>query len=81
MKNLGKIMWIVSGVVLWFFMISSFYQWWKIGGVIAGFILVPGVVVFPLLYWFMEGIFPTMYFIIWAIGIVGMFIASTSFKE
>ncbi|MDP3792208.1 MAG: hypothetical protein Q8Q89_00565 [bacterium] len=81
MKNLGKFMWFCSGVVLWFFMMSNFYQWWNIEGVIAGFILVPGVVVFPLLYWFKEGIFPIMYFIIWGIGVVGLLIASTSSKE
>jgi len=74
-------MWFGAGSVLWFFMISSFYQWWNIGGVIAGFILAPGVAVFPFIYWFMEGVFPTSYFVIWVIGFVGIFIASSSSEE
>ncbi len=81
MKKLGTILWIGAGIVLWFFMISSFYHWWSVGGVIAGIIFVPGVVAFPLIYWLEEGVFPVMYFIIWAIGIGGLFIANNSSKE
>lgn len=78
MKDLGKVMWMGSGAVLWFLMMNNLYQWWDVGGVIAGFILAPGVVVFPLLYWFKEGVFPVMYFIIWGIGVVGLFISRDS---
>lgn len=78
MKNIGNIMWWGAGIVLWFFMTSSFYHWWDVGGVIAGFVLAPGVVLFPLIYWIKEGIFPTMYFIIWGIGIMGLFVTSSS---
>ncbi len=81
MKNLGYIMWVGAGIVLWFFMMSSLYEWWNMGGAIAGIILAPGVVLFPLLYWFMEGIFPVTYFIIWAVGMAGIFISSASSKK
>ena len=70
-------MWWGSGAVLWFFMMSSFYQWWDVGGLVAGFILVPGVIVFPIIFWFKMGVFPTMYFIIWAIGVIGLFFSSS----
>ena len=47
-------------------------------GFLLGIILSPGLVVFPFVYWIVEGIFPINYFIIWGIGIVGLIVASIS---
>lgn len=76
-KIIATIVWFIAGSVLWFFMMSNFYQWWDMGGVVAGFILAPGVIVFPLIYWFKVGVFPMMYFIIWCIGIGGLLFSSS----
>jgi len=78
MKTLGTVLWIGAGIVLWFFMMSSMYGWWGGVGIFLGFILAPGVVLFPLLSWFMDGVFPLLYFVIWGIGVAGLFMTSIS---
>ena len=45
------------------------------------FFLAPGLVIFPLIFWFVEGVFPTFYFIVWGIGIVGLIIAGVSSRD
>jgi hypothetical protein len=81
MKNIGQLMWWGSGIILWFFMMSSFYGWWDIWGVIAAFLLAPGVILFPIIYWVKEGVFPVMYFVIWFIGVLGIFFSVDSHKK
>lgn len=71
MKQISITTWIITGLILWVFMMSSMFVWWGGAGIVVGLVLAPGVVLFPFLYWFMEGIFPTLYFIIWAIGVAG----------
>jgi len=56
-------------------------KWLGFFGVILSFILAPGLVIFPLVFWFVEGVFPTFYFIVWGIGIVGLIIAGISSKN
>lgn len=71
-------MWVGAGIVTWFFMMGSLYTWWGGLGILGGIILAPGVILFPFLYWLMEGAFPIMYFGVWAVGILGLIIASFS---
>ena len=56
-------------------------KWLGFLGVILSFILAPGLVIFPLIFWIVEGVFPTFYFIVWGIGIVGLIIAGVSSKN
>jgi len=56
-------------------------KWLGFFGVILSFILAPGLVIFPLVFWIVEGVFPTFYFIVWGIGIVGLIIAGISSKN
>lgn len=38
-------------------------------------VLFPGLVIFPIIFWIIEGAFPTFYFIVYAVGAVGMIIS------
>jgi hypothetical protein len=78
MKTIGKVLWYGAGIITWFIMMSSMYQWWGGLGLLGGFVFVPGVVLFPFIYWLVEGAFPIMYFVIWAIGVFGFIISSFS---
>ncbi|MCH8305266.1 MAG: hypothetical protein IIB94_09090 [Candidatus Marinimicrobia bacterium] len=61
--------------MFWFWLMAM-NKWLGFIGVILAFILSPGLVIFPVIFWVVEGIFPTFYFIVWGIGIVGLVIAS-----
>ncbi len=76
MYILGQIIGGVSVLVLWLIWLGAFIDCWgKILGIFAAIILTPGVVVFPLLYWMIEGVFPTMYFVIWGISLFGLWLS------
>ena len=63
-------------LVLWFFYLAVWMDWTS-WGLIIGIISSPGVLIFPLLYWIVEGSFPLGYFVVWAIGL-GLGIASAA---
>ena len=77
MKNIGMVVFVIASLVLWYFTMSGFYEWWGSGGVIAGFVLAPISAVYPFLFWFKEGVFPVLYFAVWAVGIVGYVVSSS----
>jgi len=66
---------------MFIFWLMAMSKWRGFFGVILSFILAPGLVIFPLVFWFVEGVFPTFYFIVWGIGIVGLIIAGISSKN
>lgn len=80
MRLLGKIigysLWIGAGILMFWFWLMAMTKWLGFIGLILAFILSPGLVIFPAIFWVVEGIFPTFYFIVWGIGIVGLVIAS-----
>jgi hypothetical protein len=39
------------------------------------------LVIFPIVFWIVEGVFPTFYFILWGVGLVGLFITGISSKD
>ena len=47
-------------------------------GILWGLILTPGFVIFPIIFWIVEGVFPTMYFVVWAVGTIGTFVVVLS---
>ena len=63
-------------VVLWFFYVAVWMNWTS-WGLIIGIISSPGVFIFPVLYWVVEGTFPLGYFVVWMIGL-GFGIASAA---
>lgn len=80
-KIIGQILWIGAGILMFIFWLTAMSKWLGFLGTVLAFILAPGLVIFPLVFWIVEHAFPTFYFIIWGIGIVGLIIASISSKE
>jgi len=80
-KVIGYILWIGSGILMFIFWFSAMKMWLGFLGVILAFVLSPGLVIFPIIFWIKEGVFPAFYFIVWGIGLVGLFIAGISMKD
>ncbi len=66
----------VLGVLLWIGYVLTWTEWWGVFGLIIGLITVPGLVVFPFIYWVVENDFPTNYFLMWFAMIGLYFLAS-----
>ena len=70
MKWLTKIVaGLLYGICLLASLVLFFYYWhvltnWLGGilGTIAAFVVAPGVIVFPVVYWLIQRVFPTFYF-------------------
>ena len=60
---------LVVGVLQYIFW---FVAWAKWLGVILGFLFTPGVAIFPIIYWVVEGEFPTLYFVLMFAGWFGL---------
>jgi hypothetical protein len=68
-RVIGFLTFLLAGLLLFFFYWSALISW--LGGFlgsIVAFIVAPGIVIFPLVYWFIEGIFPVFYFILLGVG-------------
>ena len=77
-KTIGSILWLGSGLLMFVFWLLAMSQWLGFLGIILSFVLAPGLVIFPLVYWIVEGVFPTLYFLLWGMGIVGLIIQNIS---
>ncbi len=74
MKGLGQLLTFVSGSILWIFFVGILMDWIGVFiGFILGMLFSPGVAIFPLVYWFIEGVWPpTAYFILYGLGWLGV---------
>jgi len=77
-KVIGMILWVGSGILMFLFMLFAMHKWLGIIGVILALIFSPGIVIFPIVFWVVEGVFPAFYFIVWGAGIVGLIISGLS---
>lgn len=77
-KVIGYLMWIGAGILMFIFWFMSMSKWLGFLGGILAIILTPGLVIFPIVFWIVEGVFPSFYFIVWGVGIVGLIIAGLS---
>jgi hypothetical protein len=77
-KVIGMAMYIISGLLMFIFWVGAMKMWLGFIGVFLALILCPGLVIFPIVFWIVEGVFPINYFLIWGIGILGVFIAGFS---
>lgn len=73
-KIIGHILWIVAGFLMFVFWIMAMSKWLGLLGVFLALVLTPGLVVFPIIFWIVEGVFPAFYFITWGVGIIGLII-------
>jgi len=77
-KVIGYLMWIGAGILMFIFWLMAMSNWLGLLGTILAVVLTPGLVVFPIIFWIVEGVFPAFYFIVWGIGIVGLIITGLS---
>jgi len=85
MKTIGKVIGylilIGSGILMFIFWLMAMSSWLGLLGTILAFVLCPGLVIFPIVFWIIEGVFPAFYFIVWGVGIAGLIIASISSRD
>jgi hypothetical protein len=75
-KVVGYLMWIAAGILMFIFWFMAMSKWLGFLGSVLAIILSPGIVIFPIVFWIKEGVFPAFYFIVWGVGIVGLIIGS-----
>ncbi len=80
-KIIGGILWFGAGILLFIFWLLTLSRWLGVLGIILAFILSPGLVIFPIIFWIVEDIFPTVYFTLWGISIIGLIIFGISSKD
>jgi len=71
----------ISGILLFVFYLFKMSDWLGIIGVILAFIAAPGVIIFPAIFWLVEGYFPVLYFALWGAGILSFTIAVIAHKD
>lgn len=71
-RFVGKFVWYSLGLVLYGLWIINMFYWLGLLGAIAAFILVPGAIAFPLIYWLVEGSLPWGYVLIWVGSMIGV---------
>jgi hypothetical protein len=54
---------------MWVFFLLAMMKWVGALGILLAIVGCPGVIIFPFIFWVVEGHFPLLYFIIWGIGI------------
>lgn len=75
----GQILQFGCGLILWAFWFGTMREW--LGpflGSVVGLLLTPGAIIFPFLYWIIEGVFIWYYFAFWGLSIVGVIISALS---
>lgn len=70
---IGYVTFLLSGAVMWLFMMYWFLEWWGLLGIIAAILLPPLATLFPFIYWWQES-FPVAYILIWFIGVASLFV-------
>jgi hypothetical protein len=53
---------ILAGLLLWVFYMLTLVNWIGAAGFIVAVIAAPGVIVFPIIFWAVEGTLPVVYF-------------------
>ena len=71
LRPLGTPIVAVAGVLQLIFWFVAWAKWLGGLGVIIGIFLTPGVLIFPIIYWIVEGVFPTVYFALMFAGWFG----------
>ena len=79
--TVGRVLYIISGILMFVFWIGAMTRWLGTLGTILSFVLLPGLVIFPIVYWIVERVFPAMYFVMWGVGILGLVISAVSDRD
>lgn len=81
MKTLGYSLFLLAGLWMWIAETIAFAKWWDLTGILISVFIPPVAIAFPIIYWVKEGIFPLFYFIIWGVGLLGIFLAALASKD
>ena len=81
LSGLGWFLFIASGLLMFVFWFIAMTHWLGIIGSILAIFLAPGLIIFPLVFWIVEGVFPAMYFMFWAFGFAGVIICSITVEK
>jgi hypothetical protein len=73
-RIVGYVMWVGAGLLMFIFWFMAMTKWLGFLGSVLAIVLTPGLVIFPIIFWIVEHVFPTFYFIIFGIGIIGAII-------
>ena len=71
LKGTGVVLYVGAGLVMFLSFMSFLGDWLGFFGYVLGLIFSPGIIIFPAIVWIKTGVFPSGYFLIWAIGLVG----------
>jgi len=80
-RAVGYLLAIGSGILMFIFLLIAMHSWLGLLGTFIALFLTPSLVIFPIIFWIVEGVFPTFYFIVWGIGIAGVVIGGVSSKD
>ncbi len=81
LRVVGMIMWIGAGIFMFIFWFAAMSNWLGCFGSFLAILIAPGLVIFPIIFWIVEGVFPVTYFAIWGLGLVGMIIYGLSSED
>ena len=61
---------ILSGLLLWAFYMIALVDWMGAIGFLVAVIAAPGIIIFPVIFWVIEGILPVVYIRYLAAGVL-----------
>ena len=70
-----------AGLVLWVTYVMQWIDWWGGFGLVVGILTMPGLVVFPFLYWIVENRFPWNYFGLWLVMIASYAMSGAASRD
>lgn len=62
----------LAALWLLYLWVTAMATWMGWPGLLVGFATTPCAVLFPFVYWYVEGVFPTNEFVVWALSIGGV---------
>ena len=71
----------IGGVLLWLAYIGTWQRWQGGLGFIIGIATFPGIVVFPVIFWFVENRWPVGYCVLWVTSIVLCLLSALTFGD
>ena len=73
---------LVCGGLMCYWYLLALMDWvGTVFGVLIAVVFLPGSAVFPLLYWFIEGVLPMHYLLAWVVGAAALIIAGVMFQR
>lgn len=81
LRVVGVVMFYGAGLFMFLFWLGAMGKWLGCFGTFLAILIAPGLVIFPIIFWIVEGVFPVTYFAIWGLGLVGLIIFGLSSKD